>query len=162
MAVRLSAALGYPGATFAAGFFLGFHFMAYELTEQIEKHLTSDELAWLTTVTPSGRPAPRLVWFLWDGTTIVIYTQPNVAKVRHITTNPHVTVHFNSAAGGGDAVVISGTATLVPEAPLPSAVPKMVEKYAARLEQMGYEQEWYDAYSLAMHVTLEKAWTIPA
>ena len=32
--------------------------MAFELTEQIERRLTSDLIAWLTTVTPAGRPAP--------------------------------------------------------------------------------------------------------
>jgi Pyridoxamine 5'-phosphate oxidase len=42
--------------------------MAFELTEQIEKHLVNDHIVWLTTVTPTGRPAPRPVWFTWDGT----------------------------------------------------------------------------------------------
>jgi PPOX class probable F420-dependent enzyme len=135
--------------------------MAFELTEQIEKHLTSDEIAWLTTVTPSGRPAPRPVWFGWDGAAITVYTQPDAAKVRHIAANPHVTVHFSGTPAGGDVVVISGSAVLAHEAPLPSAVPGMLDKYRARIADMGESQEWYDSYSLAIHVTPERAWTIP-
>ena len=66
--------------------------MAFELTGQIEKHLTGDQIVWLTTVTPTGRPAPRPVWFVWDGTVVTIYTLP---------------IHFNkvlTGSHGGDAV----------------------------------------------------------
>lgn len=42
--------------------------MTFEMTDQVLHRLTDDTLVWLTTVTPSGRPAPRLVWFMWlDG-----------------------------------------------------------------------------------------------
>lgn len=85
--------------------------MAFALTRQIEKHLREDAIAWLTTVTPSGRPAPRPVWFSWDGTRITTYSQPHGAKLRHIAANGRLTVHFNCAPGGGDVVVISGRAS---------------------------------------------------
>ena len=134
--------------------------MAFELTEQIEKHLTDDEIVWLTTVTPSGRPAPRPVWFSWDGAVITIYTQPDGAKVRHLAANDQVTVNFNSTPHGTDVVVISGRAELVPDSPPPTQVPGVLEKYRARIEQMGYAAEWFDSYSLAIRVTPERAWTI--
>jgi len=41
---------GYTAA--AQDYLLGFHVMAFQLTEQIEKHRKNDEIAWLTTVTP--------------------------------------------------------------------------------------------------------------
>jgi PPOX class probable F420-dependent enzyme len=135
--------------------------MAFELTGQVEKHLKEDHIAWLTTVTPSGRPAPRPVWFLWDGTQIITYSQPDVAKLRHLAANGQVTVHFNCTPGGGDVVVISGSAELPAGAPLPSGVPAMTDKYHAAIEQMGHTQEWYDAYSVAIHVTPDRVWTIP-
>jgi PPOX class probable F420-dependent enzyme len=134
--------------------------MAFELTEQIEKHLTDDEIVWLTTVTPSGRPAPRPVWFGWDGAVITIYTQPEGAKVRHLAANDQVTVNFNSTRFGTDVVVISGRAELLPDSPAPTQVPGLLEKYRARIEQMGYTLEWFDGYSLAIRVTPERAWTI--
>jgi len=33
--------------------------MPFDLTERIERHLTGDLIAWLTTVTPAGHRAVR-------------------------------------------------------------------------------------------------------
>jgi PPOX class probable F420-dependent enzyme len=135
--------------------------MAFELTEQIEKHLANDKIVWLTTVTPTGRPAPRPVWFVWDGTAVVIYSQQDVAKLKHIAGNDQVSLNFNCSPGGGDVVVISGRAELVPDAPLPSALPGLLDKYLEAIQAMGYTQEWYDAYNTAIRVVPDRAWTIP-
>ena len=136
--------------------------MAFELTGQIEKHLVNDKIVWLTTVTPTGRPAPRPVWFIWDGAVIVIYSLPDGAKIRHIAGNDQVSLHFNSTTGGGDVVVISGRAEVVQGAQLPSKVPGLVDKYLDTIKEMGYTQEWYDSYNTAIRVIPERAWTIPA
>lgn len=135
--------------------------MAFELTGQIEKHLVNDQIVWLTTVTPTGRPAPRPVWFIWDGTTVTIYSMPSGAKLKHIAVNDQVSLHFNSTPGGGDVVVISGRAEVVEGAPLPSQVPAMLDKYRETIQAMGYTQEWYDSYNTAIRVTPERAWTVP-
>jgi PPOX class probable F420-dependent enzyme len=135
--------------------------MAFELTEQIEKHLANDKIVWLTTVTPAGRPAPRPVWFIWDGTAIVIYSQPDVAKLKHIAGNDQVSLHFNCSPGGGDVVVISGRAELVRDAPPPSALPGLLDKYLDAIQAMGHKPEWYDAYNTAIRVVPDRAWTIP-
>jgi PPOX class probable F420-dependent enzyme len=136
--------------------------MAFELTERIERHLTGDLIAWLTTVTPAGRPAPRPVWFVWDGAAIVIYSLNRGAKLRHIQANDQVAVHFNSNADGGDIVVISGRAELVPDAPPPSQFPGLLDKYAAAISRMGQTAQWYDdEYGVALRVTPERSWTIP-
>ncbi len=136
--------------------------MAFELTERIERHLTGDLIAWLTTVTPAGRPAPRPVWFVWDGAAIIIYSLNRGAKLRHIQANDQVAVHFNSNADGGDVVVISGRAELVPDAPPPSQFPGFLDKYAAAISRMGRSAQWYDdEYGVALRVTPERAWTIP-
>ncbi len=135
--------------------------MAFELTEQIERHLAGDQIAWLTTVTPTGRPAPRPVWFVWDGAAITIYSLNDGAKLRHIQADNQVTVHFNSAADGGDVVVIGGRADLVPDAPPPSQFPGLLDKYTAAIERMGRTPQWYDdAYGVAVRVIPERAWTI--
>jgi PPOX class probable F420-dependent enzyme len=135
--------------------------MAFELTEQIEKHLANDKIVWLTTVTPAGRPAPRPVWFVWDGTAVVIYSQPDGAKLKHVAANDQVSLHFNCTAGGSDVVVISGRAELVPDAPLPSALPGLLDKYLDMIQAMGHTPEWYDAYNTAVRVVPDRAWTIP-
>ncbi len=134
--------------------------MAFELSKQVEKHLTGDQIVWLTTVTPSGRPAPRPVWFLWNGNDIVIYSQPGAAKLKHIAASGHVSLNFNCTPGGGDVVVISGQAQVASDAPLPSGVPGFLDKYRAAIAAMGSTQEWYDAYSVAIKVVPERSWTI--
>jgi PPOX class probable F420-dependent enzyme len=135
--------------------------MAFEFTEQIEKHLINDQIVWLTTVTPSGRPAPRPVWFLWDGTAVIIYSLPGGAKIKHIAANDQVSLHFNSTPGGGDVVVLYGRAEVVENAPPPSAIPGMLDKYADTIKAMGYTREWYDSYNTAIRVTLDRARAIP-
>jgi PPOX class probable F420-dependent enzyme len=135
--------------------------MAFELTEHTERRLTGDLIAWLTTVTPAGRPAPRPVWFVWDGAAIIIYSLNHGAKLRHIEVNDQVTVHFNSSADGGDIVVIGGRAALIPDAPPPSQWPGLSDKYAAAIARMGQTAQWYDdEYGVALRVTPDRAWTI--
>jgi PPOX class probable F420-dependent enzyme len=136
--------------------------MAFELTEQVEKHLVGDQIVWLTTVTPTGRPAPRPVWFVWDGTTVIIYSLPDGAKLKHVAANDHVSLHFNCTPAGGDVVVLSGRAEVLQDAPPPSAVPGMLDKYLGQIQAMGYTQEWYDTYNTAIRVTVDRAWAIPA
>ena len=135
--------------------------MAFEFTERIERRLADDLIAWLTTVTPTGRPAPRPVWFVWDGAAIIIYSLNNGAKLRHIQANNQVAVHFNTTADGGDVVVISGRAELVPDAPAPTRFPGLLDKYAATIEEMGQTPQWYDdEYGVGLRVTPEGAWTL--
>jgi PPOX class probable F420-dependent enzyme len=133
--------------------------MAFTLTDRIEQHLNEDLVAWLTTITPSGRPAPRVVWFVWNGSDIVVYTQDDAAKVRHVRANDHVTVHFNCSSEGTDVVVIAGRAEILPDAPPPSDYPGLTDKYAARMERMGVKPEWYDReYPTALRIVPERSW----
>ncbi len=136
--------------------------MAFELTRQVEDHLVNDQIVWLTTVTPTGRPAPRPVWFMWDGATVIIYSLPDGAKLRHIAGNEHVSLPFNCTPGGWDVVVISGRAEVLAAAPPPSEIPGMLDKYRDAIASMGYTQEWYDSFNTAIRVTPERAWTFPA
>jgi len=132
--------------------------MAFELTNQAERRLTTDEVGWLTTVTPDGKPAPRPVWFVWDGQAIVVYSMNGAARLRYIEHNPQVTLHFNSA-GGGDILVISGTAQRLPDAPKPSEFPGLLDKYGPLIERMGQAPQWYDDnYGEAILITPERTW----
>jgi PPOX class probable F420-dependent enzyme len=136
--------------------------MGFELTEQIERHLISDQVAWLTTVTSTGRPAPRPVWFVWDGSAITVYSVNRGAKLRHIAVNDSVSLNFNSTPGGGDVVVISGHARIARDAPPPSRFPGLLDKYMPAVESMGRPVSWFDEnYRTAIHITPDRAWTIP-
>ena len=135
--------------------------MPFEINDHIRRHLTDDIVCWLTTVTPSGKPAPKPVWFFWDGTSILIYSLNDGAKLRHIAANDQVSVHLTSGETGSDAVVINGRAALDAEAPRPSAHDGLVAKYKNRIEEMNQSIEWYDTnYSTAIRITPEKVWRI--
>jgi PPOX class probable F420-dependent enzyme len=135
--------------------------MPIEIDDHIRRHLTDDVVGWLTTVTPSGRPAPRPIWFYWDGETILIYSLNTGAKLRHIAANNQVSLHFTGGDTGSDVVVISGTAALDPDAPTPSKHEALVAKYLTRVNDMGQTFDWYDSnYGTAIRVTPLKVWQI--
>ena len=135
--------------------------MAFELTEQVQRHLSGDAITWLTTVTPSGRPAPRPVGFYGDGTGLTTYSQPDAAKLRHIEANDQVSLHFNQNAADGDVIVISGRARRTPDVPLPTNNPVYQEKYATLAQQAGFTAEFLDSFSVAIQVTPERVWATP-
>lgn len=135
--------------------------MPFELTEQVRRRLAEDTIAWLTTVSPKGRPSPRPVWFLWTGDSCVIYSQPDAAKLTHIATNDQVSLHFNSAADGGDIVVVAGRAELAPAAPPADGWPGLLEKYADLLVAIGMSADYFvGTYTVALRFIPERAWTL--
>jgi PPOX class probable F420-dependent enzyme len=63
----------------------------------------------MTTVSPSGTPVPRPVWFVWEEDSVLMYSEPK-QRIRNIETNPRVTLNFDGDGGGGDIVVLTGEA----------------------------------------------------
>jgi PPOX class probable F420-dependent enzyme len=130
--------------------------VTFEVTEQLTRHL-NDTVVWLTTVSPSSRPAPRPVWFVFDGTSFLIFSQPTAAKVRHIAANPNVSLNFNSHPGGGDVLAMVGTAERIDL--LPSQAPGYLEKYEQHYGPIGYTRDGFDeAFSVALQVTPARSW----
>lgn len=116
-----------------------------ETPPEAKRRISEDRVAWLTTVTDSGAPAPNPVWFVPDGEDLVVYTAPGSLKVRNIEQRPKVTLHFNSDADGGDFVVIAAEAE-VAHGRKPSAFPGFLDKYEASIAgQMGMTVEAIDA-----------------
>lgn len=132
--------------------------MGFELTEQVLRR-AGDDIGWLSTVTPSGKPAPRPVWFVLDGQTYWVFSQPGAAKVRHIEQNPNVSLHFNSTADGFDVLVVTGTAELVADGPKASEAPGFLDKYAHQLPNIGSDVQKMDAeYSTPIRITPTRSW----
>ena len=84
--------------------------MAVEFTQEVSNRLESDQYGWLTTVAKSGQPVPRLVWFYFDGTDVIVYSMPNAAKVRHIKNHPRVSLNLDSDGNGAGIIVVGGEA----------------------------------------------------
>jgi PPOX class probable F420-dependent enzyme len=121
--------------------------------ERVTRHLEDDVIVWLTTVGANATPQPSPVWFLWDGDTVLIYSQPNTPKLRSITANPRVSLNFNCTESGGDVVILLGDAWVDQDAPAANTLPAYVEKYAAGIESIGMTAEGFaEAYSVPVRV----------
>ena len=58
---------------------------------RVDGRLRTNLMAWLTTVSPAGRPDSVPVWFLWrDDDSVLVYSQPGKAKLRNIETHANV------------------------------------------------------------------------
>ena len=93
------------------------------------------------------------VWFLWDGQTFLIYSQPDRQKLRNISRNPRVDLNLNSNAYGGDIVRVEGMAEIVEDAPSANEVPEYIEKYRAAIARIGFDPDSFArAYSVPLRV----------
>ncbi|WP_103347928.1 TIGR03667 family PPOX class F420-dependent oxidoreductase [Amycolatopsis sp. CA-128772] len=116
-----------------------------------------EKIAWLTTVTPKGRPAPRPVWFVLDGDDIVLFSEPGTAKLRHIEANPDVSFHFNSDEHGGSILVVTGKAHV--EKGKASEAPGYLDKYGPHYAGIGLTADGFDGkYSVRIRVVPERTW----
>jgi PPOX class probable F420-dependent enzyme len=120
----------------------------------IDQRLRSDPVIWLGSVRPDGRPHLVVVWFLWDGETLLIFSKPN-QKIANIRQNPSVTLALDDTRQGADPIVIEGRATLLDE-PASALLPvheAYLAKYAQRIAALGYTPETMArAYSQAIRV----------
>ena len=117
------------------------------------QRLNSDFFVWLTSVSPSGVPQPRPVWFIWEDDAFLIYSQPHARKLEHIARNPNVTLHFDAGAKGLDVQVFVATAEIVSDPVLVDQVKAYVEKYGQEIQSMGASVEQFAAgYSVALRV----------
>ena len=127
--------------------------MMLDVGKRADERLRIEQVIWLTTVGRDGTPHPKPVWFLWDGETILIYSQPNTHKLRHIERNPRVALNFDSDGRGGDIVVITGTAEVDERAPRADKLPPYVDKYREAIKRIGHSAEsMAEEYSVPIRV----------
>lgn len=111
------------------------------LGQVIERRLRQEQVIWLTTVDARLTPQPRPVWFHWDGETVLIFSQADAAKVRHVSRNPRVALNFNTNAGGGQVGVLIGEARLMAEPLDPQRLEAYTIKYARGIRDLGMTPE---------------------
>ena len=112
-----------------------------EIGKRALARLENEQVAWLTTLSANGTPMPTPVWFLWHDNAVLIYSEPDTAKVKAIRSHGRVALNFNSDEHGGNIAVIKGSAELVAEPPLLSSIPEYVEKYRQGAESLGMSAE---------------------
>lgn len=103
----------------------------------VNRRLREEQVIWLITADAYHRPQPRPVWFHWDGRTILIFSERNTAKLRHIARNPRVALNFNTDEAGGDVAVILGEARIPAGPPAASRIKAYLSKYQAGIKDLG-------------------------
>ena len=103
-----------------------------------DRRLRSEQILWLTTVRADGQPQSSPVWFLWDGETLLVFSQPDAQKLRNLAGNPRVAVHLESGGTGDEVVTIDGTAAVDPDAPPSDQIEEYRVKYRDGVQALGW------------------------
>ena len=121
----------------------------------VDSRLQTNLMAWLTTVSPAGKPDAVPVWFLLrDDDTILVYSQPGKPKLRNVDANPNIALGLDVTDIGRDVIRIEGTAVRVAEHPPADRVPEYVAKYVERIGAIfGTPERFAEAFSEAIVIT---------
>jgi PPOX class probable F420-dependent enzyme len=84
-----------------------------ELGPAAVERLHSTPVAWLTTVRADGQPQSSYIWFHFDGTDLLVFSQPDAAKIRNVRANPKVSFHLDGDGVGGGVLTIDAHAELL-------------------------------------------------
>lgn len=121
------------------------------VNRHVQARLRQDLVAWLVTV-GGARPHAVLVWFLWDGETFLVYSQPG-RKVKDIERNSNVAMHLNSDPEGSDAVRIEGTAEIDRGQPPADRFPAYLRKYRDQIQSLGMTPAGFaERYGVAIRI----------
>lgn len=134
--------------------------MTADFTQEVTDRLNADHYGWLTTVAKSGQPVPRLIWFFFDGSDVVIYTMPSAAKVTHVKRHPRVSLNLDSNGQGGGIVVVGGEASIDAEGVDCRDDAPYWAKYGAAADQFGLTDSM-GSYSTRLRIAIDKVWTTP-
>ena len=124
-----------------------------EFGQRAYRRLQDEEVLWLTTTDSRGIPQPRPVWFLWDGATILVFSQPQGRKVAHIQQHPRVALNLNCTFTGGEVVVLLGEAAVLAEPVAEDQMQAYLEKYDKGLQDINMTPESFkDSYHTAIRI----------
>lgn len=125
-----------------------------DLGRRATARLQAEEVIWLTTVSPTGAPQPTPVWFLRSGDDLVIASQPDTVKLRNLTANPVVSLHFNTDDSGDDVQVLRGRARVDPDGLSPQERAAYDAKYGDAIRRIQLTPETFHAsYSETIRFT---------
>ena len=119
--------------------------------------LENEQVVWLTTTSPSGTPLPTPVWFLWHENAVLIYSQPDTAKLKAIQRHERVALNFNSDEHGGNVIILKGAAEIVGKSLPVTSLPAYLAKYAGGLDSLNMSPEAFAAeYSELIRISPDR------
>lgn len=123
----------------------------------IDQRLRTDPIIWLSTVRPDGRPHIVAVWFLWDGETVLMFSQPQTQKIRNLQHNPNVMLALDNTDQGSDVIMLEGKAELLNDPDVQATLTAYAMKYDLLLKSMGWTaEEMAKSYSQGIRITPTK------
>jgi PPOX class probable F420-dependent enzyme len=129
--------------------------LAVDRRERVESRLRTNLMAWLTTVTPAGKPDTVPVWYLLrDDESVLVYSRPGKPKLGNIEHNPAVALGLDVTDLGRDVIRLEGTAARRPDVPPADQVPEYVAKYIERIAAIfGTAEHFAELFSEAVVIT---------
>ncbi len=110
--------------------------------------------AWFTTVRRDSLPQPTPVWFIPENGTYLIFSMPQVQKVKNIQHNPKVALSYAPDPDGEAYYVVMGEAVIDPSVPPLTQVAAYLDKYASGIQRLGWTPESMAAdFTVAIRVT---------
>ncbi len=126
-----------------------------KFARKVGRRLARERVGWLVTVGSDNSPQPRPVWFLWDGETILLFSQAKARKIVHISKNPKVAFLLNTDEEGSHVVVLLGEAAVDPKSPPADKVPAYFKKFRKGIADLDLTPEEFSReYPVAIRVRL--------
>jgi PPOX class probable F420-dependent enzyme len=124
---------------------------------RVRRRLADEAMIWLTTVASDGTPQPNPVGFLWDGgDSVLTYNQTGAKRLANIRRHPLVSLNFDSN-GGGDIVVLTGTAEILEDHPAVTDNPAWLDKYAEAIDaRFGSAAKFAETFSVPVRIHLTR------
>ena len=117
-------------------------------------HLNGEKIVWLGTSGAAGVPSLVPTWFLWDGSSFLLFSKPGARKVRNMRANPRVMLALGDAAADFDVQLVEGRAELLQPVTEETLPRELVAKYRHEMKSVGLSAaEYARTYSQPIRVT---------
>ncbi|NJN80323.1 MAG: TIGR03667 family PPOX class F420-dependent oxidoreductase [Anaerolineales bacterium] len=129
-----------------------------KLGRKAKNHLKQEYFIWLTTVDSKNTPQPRPVWFIVEKASILIFSQPQAFKLKHIARNSKVSLHFNTLdkKGEEDVIIFHGEAKIESDMSPANKVSAYLRKYRAGIKALGATPEQFaKEYSTPVRISFD-------
>jgi PPOX class probable F420-dependent enzyme len=122
------------------------------VTPEMLERLAAEDVIWLSTIRPDGRPHIVPVWFTWDGEAITFFSKPHAQKVRNLAANPNVMLAIGVPDEEMDVELIEGCAEVI-DAPATDVASGRLEKYRALMARLGLSvEQFFQTYSQVVRI----------
>ena len=111
----------------------------------IESALERQDVVWLSSIRPDGRPHLVPVWFVWCDGLIVVFSKPDAQKVRNLLSDPRAMVAIGEPTADFDIELIEAEADVAPGPSDKTARERFAWKYGAALARAASSVEEFAA-----------------